>query len=101
MRPPALSSNRNAISNALAGVGVLLFVTAGVSPVDWYPALQLFAGLALIAISHVLTPCQDQMTKWWKSRIAGPLLDKFTGEPSPSSPKAGRAAGKNGSHLSP
>ena len=27
-------------------------------------------GLAFIAVSHVLTPCQDQMTKWWSRRTS-------------------------------
>ena len=31
--------------------------------------VQLFAGLACIAISHALTPCQDQITRWWRARL--------------------------------
>jgi len=45
-------------------------VWASVSPADWYPVVPLFAGLALISFSHILTPCQDQITRWWRSRIA-------------------------------
>jgi hypothetical protein len=48
---------------------VLLLVTAAVSPADGYPAVQLFAGLACLAVSHVLTPCQDQITRWWRHRV--------------------------------
>jgi hypothetical protein len=62
--------SRIRISNACAVVGVVLLVLAGVSPAAWQPVLPLFAGLALIAVSHVLTPCQDQITQWWRRRIA-------------------------------
>jgi hypothetical protein len=62
--------SRIRISNACAVVGVLLLVLAGVSPAAWHPVLPLFAGLALIAVSHVLTPCQDQITQWWRRRIS-------------------------------
>ena len=60
---------KGAISTGLAGIGVLLLVTAGASPADWHPGAQLLTGLALIALSHVLTPCQDELTRWWKVRI--------------------------------
>jgi len=59
------------ISSGFAGAGVLLLVLAGVSPAGWYPVVQLFAGLACIAVSHLLTPCQDQLTRWWNSRVLG------------------------------
>jgi hypothetical protein len=65
MNPPG----RAGISSGFAGIGVALFVTASVSPIDWYPLVQLFIGLACIAISHVLTPCRDQITRWWRARI--------------------------------
>jgi len=59
------------ISYGLAGVGVLLFVTASASPADWYPYAQFLAGFACMAVSHVLTPCQDQITRWWRQRVLG------------------------------
>jgi len=62
--------SRIRISNACAVVGVLLLVLAGISPAAWYPVVPLFLGLALIAVSHVLTPCQDQITQWWRRRIS-------------------------------
>ena len=61
---------RIGISNACAVVGVLLLILASVSPAAWYPAVPLFIGLLLICISHVLTPCQDQITRWWRGRIS-------------------------------
>jgi len=62
--------SRTGISNACAVAGVLLLVLAGVSPAQWHPAVPLFFGVALICVSHVLTPCQDQITRWWRQRIS-------------------------------
>lgn len=59
---------RVAASNACACVGVLLIVLAAVLPENWVPAVLLFAGLALLAVSHVLTPCQDRVAVWRASR---------------------------------
>jgi hypothetical protein len=64
------SSTRIKISKGCAVVGVLLLVLASVLPAGWYPTLPLFLGLALIVVSHVLTPCQDQITRWWRRRIS-------------------------------
>ena len=62
------SSTRIAISNGCASVGVLLLILASVSPPGWYPTVQLFLGLAFIAVSHVLTPCQERITQWRNAR---------------------------------
>ena len=61
---------RNRISSACAAVGVLLLLVAWVLPDEWHPLFPFFVGLALIAISHVLTPCHDQITQWWRRRIS-------------------------------
>jgi len=95
------SSIRVAISNRFAGVGVLLLMSASVSPAGWYPIVQLFAGLAFIAVSHVLTPCQDQITQWWNAGISKPLQDGVTDEPLPSNPTAERDAHKSSARPSP
>ena len=58
------------ISFACAAPGVVMVVVATVLPQDWHPVPLLFTGLALIALSHVLTPCRDQITRWWRSRIS-------------------------------
>ena len=58
------------ISSAFATLGVLLLLTASLLPAAWYPAIPLFLGLACLAASHVLTPCQDQITRWWRRRIS-------------------------------
>ena len=58
------------VSFACAGPGVAMVVLATVFFPHWYSAPLLFGGLALIAISHVLTPCRDQITRWWRARIS-------------------------------
>lgn len=58
------------ISNRCAVVGVLLLALASVLPADAYAIPALAVGLGLIAFSHVLTPCRDQLTEWWSSRIS-------------------------------
>lgn len=63
------AEGRNRVSGICALFGVALLVVAAVLPSEWYPAAPLFLGLLLIAVSHVLTPCQDQITRWWRSRI--------------------------------
>lgn len=55
-----------AASNACASSGVLLLIFAGVAPTEWYPGPALFAGLALLVVSHVLTPCLDRIAVWRK-----------------------------------
>jgi hypothetical protein len=37
---------------------------------DRNAAIPLFIGPELIGLPHVLTPCQDQITRWWRSRIS-------------------------------
>jgi hypothetical protein len=63
------SKTRISISNGCAIGGVLLLLLAGALPSGWYPVIPLFLGLLLIGISHVLTPCQDQITQWWRQRL--------------------------------
>jgi hypothetical protein len=64
------TTSRVTLSNYLAAIGVALLILATVSPADWYPPVQLFTGLGFIAVSHVLTPCQDQLTKWWNAHVS-------------------------------
>ncbi len=63
------TTTRTGISNALAGAGVLFLVLAGAVSADWYAAISLFLGMTCLVASHVLTPCQDQITKWWRERL--------------------------------
>jgi len=66
----AMRFDTRTISFACAGPGVAMVVLATVLPSQWYSVPLLFSGLALIALSHVLTPCRDQITRWWRARIS-------------------------------
>jgi hypothetical protein len=57
---------RTAASNICASLGVVLLIFAGVAPSEWHPAVALFVGLVLLAVSHVLTPCLDRIAVWRK-----------------------------------
>jgi hypothetical protein len=63
------STNRSRLSIGCAISGVFLLLLAAALPSDWYPAIPLFLGLLLLCISHVLTPCRDQITQWWRRRL--------------------------------
>ena len=56
--------------HGFAAIGVLLFVTAFASPAGWYPEAQFLVGIACFVISHALTPCEDDLTPWWKARLS-------------------------------
>jgi hypothetical protein len=47
-----------------------MVVLATVRSTHWYSVPLLFGGLALIVLSHLLTPCRDQITRWWRARIS-------------------------------
>jgi len=64
------SSRRTRISNRCAAAGVLLLALAGVLHAGAFAIAALAVGLGLIVVSHILTPCRDQLTKWWSSRIS-------------------------------
>jgi hypothetical protein len=48
---------------------VLLVVVSALAPDEWYPAVALFTGLALLMVSHVLTPCIDRIAVWRKQLL--------------------------------
>lgn len=50
------------VSNTCACAGVVLVVIAGVSE----SAAALMTGLALLVVSHALTPCLDRIAVWRK-----------------------------------
>lgn len=60
---------RTAASSACACAGVVLLVYASVAAAEWYPVPALFAGLALLVVSHVLTPCLDRIAVWRKQLL--------------------------------
>ena len=60
---------KTAVSSACAFGGVVLLVYAAVAPDEWYPVAALFTGLALLVVSHVLTPCLDRIAVWRKQLL--------------------------------
>lgn len=69
--PPAASASppkRVTLSQACAAVGVVLLILSVLIPADWYPVVLLFLGLALLAISHALTPCVERLEQLRRAR---------------------------------
>jgi hypothetical protein len=62
--------DRARISGICAAVGVLMLLAASIVHDQPYAFIPLLVGLAFIGVSHVLTPCQDQITRWWRARIS-------------------------------
>ena len=61
--------DKAAVSNFCAAAGVLLVVLASVAPENWPAVPALFAGLGLLVVSHVLTPCLDRIAVWRKQLL--------------------------------
>ena len=59
---------RAKLSRICAAVGVLLLMLSVLVPAHWYPAAFLFSGLALLAVSHGLTPCVERIEQLRKAR---------------------------------
>ena len=62
-------SRRVRISHGCAAIGVLMLVLAGALPEEWHPVVPALLGIASLGVSHWLTPCQDQITQWWRQKI--------------------------------
>ncbi len=65
---PASPSKRVNLSAACSTAGVILLVLSALLPDHWYPVVALFAGIALLAVSHALTPCEERIDKLRKAR---------------------------------
>ena len=63
-------TKRVTLSSACSTAGVLLLVLAAVLPERWYPVVALFVGIALLAVSHALTPCEERLDKLRKMRAS-------------------------------
>ena len=57
-------------SHACAAVGVVLLMLSVLVPADWHPAVLLFLGIALLAVSHALTPCVEKMEQLRRARAS-------------------------------
>lgn len=58
------------LSHICAAAGVVLLISCVLLPADWHPVLPLFAGLALLAVSHVLTPCVERLEQLRRARAS-------------------------------
>jgi len=67
MNPMAARAMR---SQACATAGVLLLMLSALLPERAYPVVLLFIGLALLAVSHVLTPCEERLEKLRRARAS-------------------------------
>ena len=56
-------------SQICASAGVALLIYSALAPSAWYPVAALFAGLALLCVSHFLTPCLDRIAVWRKQLL--------------------------------
>lgn len=66
--PPPLPPKRVTLSTACSTAGVIFLVLAALLPERFYPVVLLFAGIALLAVSHALTPCEERIDKLRKVR---------------------------------
>jgi hypothetical protein len=64
----ASSGKRVKLSHACSTAGVLLLMACALVPAHWHPVVLLFLGIALLAIAHVLTPCEERLEKLRKAR---------------------------------
>ena len=58
------------LSHLCAVAGVALVISSVLLPDDWHPVVPLFAGLALLAVSHVLTPCVERIEQLRRARAS-------------------------------
>jgi peptidoglycan/LPS O-acetylase OafA/YrhL len=66
--PAAPSPRRVRLSHACSTAGVLLLIACVAVPEHWYPVALLLTGIALLAVAHVLTPCEGRLEKLRKAR---------------------------------
>lgn len=69
--PPAQRGPRRVtLSQGCATAGVVLLMLSVLLPERWYPVALLFVGLGLLALSHVLTPCEERIAKLRRARAS-------------------------------
>ena len=66
VRTPSL--RRVKLSHGCAAAGVLLLILSVLLPAHWFPVAFFFVGLALLAVSHGLTPCVERLEQLRKAR---------------------------------
>jgi hypothetical protein len=68
--PAAPAGKRATASHICSTAGVLLLMACVLVPAHGYPVVLLFAGIASLAVAHVLTPCEERLDKLRKARAS-------------------------------
>jgi hypothetical protein len=63
-------SRRVTLSQGCATAGVVLLMLSVLLPEGAHPVVLLFIGLALLSVSHVLTPCEERLEKLRRARAS-------------------------------
>jgi hypothetical protein len=66
-KPPP---RRVTLSRGCATAGVVLLMLSVLLPERAYPVVLLFVGLALLAVSHALTPCEERLAQLRRARAS-------------------------------
>jgi hypothetical protein len=61
---------RVTVGNVCAAAGVLLLMLSVLLPARWHPVALFFLGLALLAVSHGVTPCVERIEQLRKARAS-------------------------------
>jgi hypothetical protein len=61
---------RVTLSQGCAAAGVVLMMLSVLVPAHWFPVILLFVGLALLAVSHAITPCVERLEQLRKARAS-------------------------------
>ena len=67
---PTTPPRRVTLSHGCAAAGVVLLMLSVLVPAHWYPVVLFFFGLALLAVSHGLTPCVERIEQLRKARAS-------------------------------
>ncbi len=67
---PRPAPRRVTLANGCAAAGVVLLMLSVLVPAHWFPVALFFVGLALLAVSHGLTPCVERIEKLRKARAS-------------------------------
>ena len=63
-------ARRVTLSRVCAAAGVALLICSVLLPAQWHPVAFLFAGLALLAVAHGLTPCVERLEQLRRARAS-------------------------------
>ena len=67
---PVPAPRRVTLANGCAAAGVVLLMLSVLVPAHWFPVVLFFIGLALLAVSHGLTPCVERLAQLRRARAS-------------------------------